>query len=286
MKVALVGAGVMGRWFAGFAKRNRWDVVVVDIDIAKAKRVARELDVEFAKTDAEAVAGAQVAIVAVPIAKTAQVIREVSEHMQKGALLMDIASAKAEIVDTMRKLDVPLELVSIHPLFGPGATSIKGKCVVSIPVKPGKRYTRFKRRLIKRGAQVIEMDADEHDRLMAVTQCLTHFVLISYMSALRSMRGLERAKKLRTPLSAMLFDLGKATLAGNPELYGEVQVLNKYASVARSNLMEACRSLDLAFQARDIKAARQVFEEALSVLGPAAVKEAYKRLYENFEGKG
>ncbi len=286
MKVALVGAGVMGRWFAEFAKRNRWDVVMADVNVAKAKRVAKELGVGFAKTDAEAVAGAQLTIVAVPIAKTPEVVAEVSRHMRKGTLLMDIASAKTEVAEVMRKLDVPLELVSIHPLFGPGATSIKGKCVVAVPVKPGKRYAQFKRRLIRRGARVVELGADEHDRLMAITQCLTHFVLMSYVSALRSMKGLKRAQELQTPLFAMLFDLGKATLAGNPELYGEVQVLNKYASIARSNLMEACRSLDLAFRARDVKVARQIFEEALGMLGQKAPQEAYRRLYENFEGKG
>jgi prephenate dehydrogenase len=283
MKVAIIGVGAMGRWFANFAKQHLGDVVVADIDVAKARRTARELEVEMAETCAEAVSGADVAIIAVPIAKTPEVVKSLGEHMRRGSLLMDIASAKGAIVDVMRGLDVKPELVSIHPLFGPGATSVRGKDFVVVPVKPGRRYREFARRLTKLGARITKMEAEEHDRIMAISQCLTHFVLLSYLSALKSMKGLKRAEGLQTPMFASLLELAKAVLAGNPDLYGEVQVQNKYAQVTRSVLMEACRSLDIAFAARDVKTPRKIFEEALALWGQGDVQAAYKRLYEYFE---
>jgi prephenate dehydrogenase len=108
-------------------------------------------------------------------------------------------------------------------------------------------------------------------------------VLLSYLSALKSMKGLKRAEGLQTPMFASLLELAKAVLAGNPDLYGEVQVQNKYAQVTRSVLMEACRSLDIAFAARDVKTPRKIFEEALALWGQGDVQAAYKRLYEYFE---
>ena len=284
MKIAVVGVGAMGLWFADFAKHELGEVVVADISATKARLAAEKLDVRAARTSAEAVSDADVVIVAVPIAKTPEVVKEVAEHAKEGALLMDVASAKSEVVDAMRGIKRKLELVSLHPLFGPGAKGVKDRDFVAIPVKPGKRYESLKGRLLELGARFTEMHEEEHDRLMAISQCMTHFVLLAYLYALRTMKGIKMAERLRIPMFAKLVDLAKAVLAGNPDLYGELQVFNRYSQLTRSALMEACRELDVAFAAHDVKAARTVFKQALTIWGPAEAQAAYKRLYESFEG--
>jgi len=285
VRIAVVGVGAMGRWFADFAKRELGEVVVADLSAAKARQVAEELGVRAAKTGADAASVADVVIVAVPIAKTPGAVKELAEHAKEGALLMDVASAKGEVVEAMQGIKRKLELVSLHPLFGPGAKGVKGMDFVEVPVRAGKRYESFKGRLLELGAHLTEMDAEEHDRLMAISQCMTHFVLLSYLSALKAMKGIKRAEKLRTPMFAKLLDLAKAVLAGNPDLYGEVQVFNRYAQLTRSALMEACRELDVAFAAHDVKATRAIFKQALTIWGPAEAQAAYKRLYEHLEGE-
>jgi len=284
VRVAVIGAGAMGRWFAKFAKENGWVATVMDTNFAKAERVASELGVKAARSEAEAVKEADLVIVAVPIAKTPAVITSAAKHMRKGALLVDVASVKEEVVDGMGALKAELELVSLHPLFGPGATSVRGKDFVAVPVTPGKRYAELKRVLTGMGANVVEMGAVEHDRVMAIAQCLAHFVLISYLSAVKSMKGLKSAEKLRMPGFSTLLNLGKAFLSGNPEVYGEIQVFNKYARISRSAMLEACRSLDMAFEAGDVKAARPIFSKAQALWGKAELDAAYKKLYEYFEG--
>lgn len=287
MRVAIIGVGAMGKWFANFAKQNLGEVIIADIDVEKAKKVAKEVGVKAAKTCGEAVAKANVAIIAVPIAKTPEVVKSLAREMRAGSLLMDVASTKSDVVDTMNglDLDLKLELVSIHPLFGPGATTLKGKGFAVVLVKPGKRYAQFKKRLIELGARITEMEAEKHDKVMAISQCLTHFVLLSYISAVESMKEMKLAEKLRTPMFNALLELAKAVLAGNQNLYGEVQVTNKYAQLTRSVLMEACRSLDVAFAARDVKATREIFKKALALWGQPEAQAAYKRLYERFEGE-
>ena len=71
--------------------------------------------------------------------------------------------------------------------------------------------------------------------------------------------------------------------AGNPDLYGEMQVTNKYAQLTRCVLMEACRSLDVAFTAHDAKATREVFDKALALWRQPEAQAEYKRLYKRFE---
>ncbi|MDH5442912.1 MAG: prephenate dehydrogenase/arogenate dehydrogenase family protein [Hadesarchaea archaeon] len=282
MKVAVIGAGAMGQWLAGFVKQNLDEVVVADVSATKAERVAKELGIS-SKSVAEAAAEAELVLVAVPISKTPEVIKSLTGQVQRGVLIADITSVKSDVVEVMKTIEAKVELVSLHPLFGPGAASVKGKDFVVVPVKPGQRYAALKNRLIELGARVTEMDAEEHDRLMAITQCMTHFVLLVYLDALKSMKGLKQAEKLRTPMFATLLDLAKSVLAGNPELYGELQVRNRYARVVRSSLLEACRSLDIAFSAGDAKSVRAIFKEALAPWGSAKTKNAYKRMYERFE---
>ena len=284
MRVAVVGVGSMGKWLAGFAKQNLGEVIVADASTAKASQVARELGVE-PKPMAEAAATAELLLVAVPISKTPQVVESLAGWAQKGALLADVASVKSDVVERMRKIGAKLELVSLHPLFGPGATSVKGKDFVVVPVKPGRRYAWLKRRLLELGARVTEMEVEEHDRMMAIVQCMTHFVLLAYLDALKSMKGLRRAKEFRTPMFVSLLELAKSVLAGNPELYGDLQVHNKYARVVRSSLLEACRSLDVAFAAGDAKSTKAIFEEALAPWGKPQAERAYRKLYERFEGE-
>lgn len=282
MKVAIIGTGAMGRWLVDFAKQNLGEVVLADAIAAKAERVATEFGVNF-RSVPEAAAEAELVLVAVPISKTPDVIKSLAGQVQRGTLLADVSSVKSDVIEAMQTIEAKIELVSLHPLFGPGATSVKGKDFVAIPVKPGKRYAALKHRLLELGARVTEMGAEDHDRLMAIIQCMTHFVLLTYLNALKSMKELKRAEKFRTPMFATLLDLAKTVFAGNLELYGELQVHNKYARVVRSSLLEACRSLDVAFSAGNVKSLKTSFKEALAPWKSAEVKNAYKRMYELFE---
>lgn len=283
MKVAVIGVGAMGRWLANFAKQNLGEVTVADMDSAKAKKVASELDVD-SKSIEESAVEAELLLIAVPISKTSEVVKSIAKVAPKGALVVDVASVKSDVVETMQEIKTNLELVSIHPLFGPGAENIKGKDIVVTPVKPGKRYRELKKQLTELGARVTEMDAEQHDRLMAIIQCMTHFVLLVYLTAIKSMKGLKHARKLRTPLFAELTSLAKAVLAGNPAVYGELQVHNRYARIVRSSMIEACRSLDVAFSAGNARNAETVFKEALGSFSAEEAKRAYQELYKKFEG--
>jgi prephenate dehydrogenase len=113
---------------------------------------------------------------------------------------------------------------------------------------------------------------------------MTHFVLISYLAALKSMEA-ERVKLVGTPMFATLQDFAKAISAGNSELYGELQVSNKYAKLARNALVNACFSLDKIFKANDIEAVRKILKDAQDMWGKAETQAAYKKLYARFEGE-
>ncbi|MEM3519811.1 MAG: prephenate dehydrogenase/arogenate dehydrogenase family protein [Candidatus Hadarchaeales archaeon] len=280
MKIAVVGVGRMGRWLAAFARKNLGEVVVADIAAARARKVARELGVEW-KTPSKAAATADIVFIAVPIAETPEVLSELGKVVKKGALLADISSVKKEVCKRMRELDGP-ELVSIHPLFGPGARTLAGKDIVVVPVKPGKNYFWLRKKLRSLGARVVEMDAEAHDRAMSVVQCLTHFILLTHLKALLSMEG-ELKEGLKTPFSHSLTELSKAMVCGGAELVGEIQIENEYADVVRKEVLKICRRLDEELGKGRLEEVRKIFRRAERRFEKKSVEKAYERLYEVFE---
>lgn len=285
MRTAIIGAGAMGKWFAEFSEDLGWDTVIADIDDGKARQVSEELGIESTVSNAEAAQGSDIVLISVPIKETPQVMEELAPVLGEKSLLVDIASVKEAAVDKMKELDAKCELASIHPLFGPGAKSLKGKNVISVPIRTDKTYDNFKETLSKFGANIKEMDANNHDRLMSITQSLTHFTLLTYLKALKSMNRSEEAKAFQTPISKKLQELSKAFLHEDPKLCGDIQTENRYASMARTSIQEACRSLIMALKAKNIKAIDQIFDEALENIDIEEVEEAYEKIHEEWEDK-
>ncbi|KXB02686.1 hypothetical protein AKJ45_02495 [candidate division MSBL1 archaeon SCGC-AAA261F19] len=279
MRLAIIGAGSMGKWFAKFSKRSSWNTTITDINIKKAKDVADELDLDLAMNNSEAASRADIVLVAVPVKESPRVIKDVANSVNEGSLLLDITSVKEKVVATMHEIKANFELVSLHPLFGPGAKNMENKIVVSIPIKTGKKYEKLAKHLRKNGAKIVEMGAEDHDRLMMITQSMTHFLLLSYLSALKSMNNFKQAEELHTPISGHLFDLAKAFLNVDPTLCGDLQIENKYAPIARSSILDACRSLDEALEAGNIDVLEDIFKDARELVGSDKVKAAYERLY-------
>jgi prephenate dehydrogenase len=283
LKVAVIGVGAMGRWFARFAKENLGEVIVADINRRRAGRLAAELAAE-SKPPLEAAAEADLVLVAVPISRTPEVVKSVAGVVRRETMIADICSVKEDVVAAMREIGGVAELVSIHPLFGPGAKTVAGKDFLVVPVRAGRLYRWLKRSLTKLGARITELGAEEHDKLMAIIQCLTHFTLISYLAALRSLRDFGKPQAVRTPMFASLRNLAKAVLACNPEVFGELQVHNRYARLIRSRVLESCRLFDTIFSAKDAREMKRIFEDIGDSFDPKSIRRAYADLYERFEG--
>lgn len=280
MNLVIIGAGDMGEWFAKFGKRKGWSVSITDIDEEKAQKTAEELDLESFEDPVEAVENAEIVLISVPIKETPKVIEEIAEHLERNSLLVDIASVKEEVVTKMKEIDSKCELASIHPLFGPGAKNLNEKNIVSIPVKAGEKYREIREILSNLGANVVEMNEREHDRLMSRVQALTHFTMLAYIHALNSMSDSEKEEIFQTPISNKLLELTKAFLRENPELCGEIQIENRYAPMARNSLREAVRSLDLALDAENSKIVKEIFREARDKINPEDIESAYRKIYE------
>jgi prephenate dehydrogenase len=269
MEVLIIGAGAMGGWFAKLFKGWGWRVWVTDIDRKKSSTLARELGLEEGD---RILPEADLVLVAVPISSTPDVLREVYGKMKKGALLMEVSSVKEQVVSAMLELrSKQVELVALHPLFGPGATSVKGERFAYVPVKAGKIFKEVKRRLKEEGAIFIKTSAEKHDLAMARVQALTHLLLLCYL------QQCERGK-LHTHLSEALSNLAKAMLAGNASIYYEVQALNRFSRKIRQEFLQTWQQLERTIEAGERGKFEKIFMKLKKEFGKE-VEFAYRKLY-------
>ncbi len=214
MRLLIVGAGEMGRWFGDFA--GGWmTVAFTDVDEDAAQVAADEL--EAVALDPEEVVSFPVVCTAVPLGETADAIAEFAPVAERA--LIDLSGSMLEPMDAMRAHAQHCERISLHPLFAP--ENAPG----NVPVvwdNPGQITTALLERLTNAGYEPFETTPSEHDRAMETVQAKVHAAVLGFALA-----GEPVDDDFHTPVSAGMSDLLDHVLAGNPEVYAHIQ--DRYA---------------------------------------------------------
>ena len=288
MLVTIIGgAGAMGGWFAKFFKQNGADVRIVDRS-AKTPEIASSLGVDFMHVDilsqhcpsdiTEDITDTDVLIISVPIDITCNVIEAVGKRMKDGTLLMDLTSVKREPVRKMLECTKDnVEILSIHPMFGPTAKSIRNQTVIFIEISGrwGKLCDKIENIFERKGARIVFMSADEHDRTMAVIQGLSHFVLLSYGITLQNLNfNVEHAREM-SPLYEIFTDFVGRILHQDPELYANIQ-MNLDMKEIHEKFIAAAKMLSSSVLNKDEEKFKSVFLNARKHFGNTekALKES------------
>ncbi len=228
------GKGRMGQKFQQALTGCGMHVIVADVDTPKTNRdVAAESDV---------------VIVSVPIRYTEHVLRDIAPVMQAGSLLTDLTSVKILPMTVMQeRVGDDVGFVGGHPLFAP-STDWKKQHFILCEGAESMFTAWYRNFLLSLGLEIIDMSAVEHDRHMAIIQCLTHFSNVALGSALEKLHyDLHRGEKISTSVYKMrLYGVGRI-LAQDPMLYADIQKFNPYAKevseVYLASVQELCASI-------------------------------------------
>lgn len=189
-RLAIIGAGLIGSSLARAAREKHLagTIVVADRDAAVCARV-RELGFadEVTQSAAEAATDADIVIACVPVGASGAVAAEVGPHLKPGAILSDVGSVKASVVEAMAPF-VPAHahLVPAHPVAG---TEFSGPdagfaalfenrwCIVTPPegADPA-AVDRIVALWRAAGANVETMSAQHHDLVLAITSHVPHLI--------------------------------------------------------------------------------------------------------------
>lgn len=170
-------------------------------------------------------------------------------------------------VELMLKSKQEVGVLGGHPLFGP-TTDFKGQNII---LCSGREigYSKWYRNFLKSlGLKIIEMKPEEHDRQMAVIQCLTHFSNLSLGSALSKINyDLTLGEKIATPVYKLRFYGVGRILAQNPVLYADIQTHNPFAKEVSQIYLEAVKELNNAVKKNNIQEFIDIFKKSQIYFG-------------------
>ncbi len=227
MRVAIIGgSGKMGRWFASFLLKEGKEVIITGRNERKLLTAKRQLGVEVATNNVEAVKSADTILLSVPIDNFEEVVEQVSPYMRPEQVIIDITSIKVFPVETMHKHIKAGLTLGTHPVFGPGARSIANQNFVLTPTSERERALsqKVKGYLGARGATVTLMTPQEHDEMMAVILGLSHFIALVSADTLLSFDRLKQMGAISGITYKVLLTLVESVISEAPELYASLQM--------------------------------------------------------------
>lgn len=214
----------MGRLFAGVFARAGYDVLAAGRTTATTPQdIAEQCDI---------------VVISVPIRDTVKVIESVAPLLNKDQLLCDVTSLKARPVAAM--LRSKAEVIGLHPMFGPTVKTLKKQTIIACPARANNKTIDDLLAIFRSEGTVITITTpEEHDRMMAVVQGLTHFVTLCMADSVRRLgTDIEKSKAFMSPVYQIELSLVGRLLSQDPDLYGSILEENPFVP----EVLAACRA--------------------------------------------
>jgi len=241
-RVAVIGAGGMGSWFARYFKSRGGSLIVSDRDRGKAQRLASRIRARYASSNMEAARGSDIIILATPVNVVSDTVKEILPALRRNALLLDICAVKSAVIPALRLAERRgVKVASIHPMFGSLARGMRKKLIIIVRTGKDRRGMKTVRRLF-RGARIFSAEAETHDRQMALTLALTHFLNMVFAMVISRRGSIAEVRKFagRTFNLQMLL---AETVASEPETTADIQIMNEDFEIILRGLQRDIRSL-------------------------------------------
>ena len=265
MKMLVVGgAGDFGSFYAKLFARNGLDVSINDTSEGAAKKICEEHKLKLV-TDLRQVKDFEMVLISVPNKDAGNAIKKFSKLMKKDSLLAEVCSVKTPIEkELFQSAKRGLEVLSLHPMHGPRVENIRGQSIAVIFVKKGKKSEELLKVFEKEGATLVETNAKEHDKMLAVVQGLTHFSQFVAAATLKEMAAdLKKTNKLSTPNHNLFLSLVSRVVLQNPDIYSEIQLANPMNKKVRKAFVKSAKELAKICEKKDPKLlAKKIIESA------------------------
>jgi prephenate dehydrogenase len=272
MNVAIVGAaGKMGSWFARYFVQTGHEVTAFDV------RPARLQGVRSAKSVAECVMDADLAVVCVPVQLTPAMVKQCAASMKPGSAIAEISSVKHRTFAALKKVR-HLTTLCIHPMFGPGADQTRQLRMLVVPVRDRASELAAVQEAFPGMSFKVLKDAGTHDRAIAAVLGMTYFVNAVFASMLAKEK-IAALKEVGGTTFALQSMLAESVMTDEPELIAALLRDNPHsARYIRRYLKDAqelsrLASGDSRLQAR-LKRIRSGLQKQQDI------QASYRRMYE------
>ena len=239
--IAIIGPGLIGSSIMRAARAHgAVRAIAASSRSPETRQRVAELGIadKVVATNADAVEGAALVIVCVPVGVCGAVAEEIAPHLKPGAIVSDVGSVKGAIVRDMGPhLPDNVHFVPAHPVAGTEhsgpdagfAELFEGRwCILTPPEgtdpEAVKRLAAFWSLL---GANVEIMSPDHHDLVLAVTSHLPHLIAYTIVGTADELETVTRSEVLK--FSAGGFRDFTRIAASDPTMWRDIFLANKDA---------------------------------------------------------
>jgi cyclohexadieny/prephenate dehydrogenase len=240
-RIALIGFGLIGGSIARAARaQGLANEIVTTARSEKTRARVMELGIvdRVVATNAEAVEGADLVILCIPVGACGAVAAEIAGHLKPGVIVSDVGSVKAAVVKEMAPhLPAGVHFVPAHPVAGTehsGPDSgfaelfINRWCILTPPEGTDEKATEKLRAFwAALGAKVEIMTPEHHDLVLAITSHLPHLIAYTIVGTADELAQVTSSEVIK--FSAGGFRDFTRIAASDPTMWRDVFLANKEA---------------------------------------------------------
>ncbi|SFD53499.1 prephenate dehydrogenase [Sulfitobacter brevis] len=242
-RVALIGLGLIASSMFWAMKRSGLAGEITGYArSAETRDTAREIGLcdRVCDTMAEAVEGADLVVLCVPVGVMGAVAAELAPALKTGCTLTDVGSVKADVIAQVSPhLPEGVHFIPGHPLAGTEhsgprsgfAELFDNRWCLLVPVEgtAPEAVAQLRSLWEGMGANVEEMDAEHHDLVLAVTSHTPHLIAYTMVGVADDLRRVTDSEVVK--YSAAGFRDFTRIAASDPTMWRDVFLSNKDATL-------------------------------------------------------
>lgn len=239
-KVVIFGVGLIGGSFALALKKQAAVKQVVGVG-RHASTLARALNlgiIDVASSDlADALNGADLILIAAPVAQTESILRSIYPYLQKQTIVTDAGSTKSDVVEAARRAlaDKIAQFVPAHPIAGRESNGpeaaiadlYQGKKIVitKLPENSPTALNLVASTWQRCGAVPHYLNPKQHDHIFAAVSHLPHLLAYALVNQITK----QPEADLRFQYAASGFRDFTRIAGSSPEMWRDISLANRDA---------------------------------------------------------
>jgi prephenate dehydrogenase len=273
-QLGLIGCGLMGGSFALALKRAGLVKRVVGYSkspsTTERARQMGVIDVE-APSALLAVSGADIVLLAVPVAATEATLKAIRHLVTKDMLIMDVGSTKRDVIDSARRVlrDNAGSFVPCHPVTGKEVSGVEhadpdlytGKQVIITPID--RTYPIQLQNAVKvwegLGCNVLKMAPEAHDAAFAAVSHLPHLIAFALINGVTT----QQHGKDYLSLAGPGFRDFTRIAASDSKMWRDILLANKNELLTQSKIFQSSlHALERLIESGDAEALEGIIAQA------------------------
>ena len=278
-QLGLIGCGLMGGSFALALKKAGLVKRVVGYSkspsTTERARLMGVIDIE-APSALLAVSGADIVLIAVPVAATEATFKAIKHLVTPNVLIMDVGSTKRDVIDAARRAlrEHVGTFVPAHPIAGKEVSGVEhadaelyvGRQVILTPIERTQTVQLQKAVDVwtALGCRVLKMSPEQHDAAFAAVSYLPHLIAFALMNGIA---GQPQGKDYLTLAGPGFRDFTRIA-ASDPKVWRDIFVSNREELLEQSKIFQRnLQALELIISSGNNEALEGLLEQASNTRG-------------------